>query len=79
MLELMDLLSDWLSGDIQCQIEDVHANDDEYVLFNGTVRDAFYHFKKLEEADDYITYELYSPMEIDPSNGLLYIMVEERY
>lgn len=46
MLELMDLLRDWLSGDIQCQIEDVNANDDEYVLFNGTVRDAFYHFKE---------------------------------
>lgn len=77
MLELMDLLRDWLSGDIQCQIEDVHANDDEYVLFNGTVRDAFYHFRDLE--NDGVSYEVYQAMEIDPSNGLLYIMVEERY
>lgn len=76
MLELMDLLRDWLSGDIQCQIEDVHANDDEYVLFNGSVRDAFYQFRDLE--NEGISYELYQPMEIDPSNGLLYIMVEER-
>jgi len=77
MLELIDLLRDWLSGDIECQIEDVHANDDDYVLFNGTVRDAFYHFRNLAEEDNYITYELYSPMEIDPNNGLLYIMVQE--
>ena len=77
MLELIDLLRDWLSGDIECQIEDVNANDDDYVLFHGTVSEAFRYFRKLEDADDYITYELNSPMEIDPSNGLLYIMVQE--
>lgn len=76
MLELMDLLRDWLDGDILCQIEDVHANDDDYVLFNGTVRDAFYQFRDLE--NEGTSYELYQAMEIDPSNGLLYIMVEER-
>lgn len=78
MLELMDLLRDWLDGDILCQIEDVHADydNDEYILFNGTVRDAFYQFRDLE--NEGTSYELYQPMEIDPSNGLLYIMVEER-
>ena len=77
MLELMDLLRDWLSGDIQCQIEDVNGNydDDSYILFRGRVTDAFRKFKKLE--DKGIAYELYTYMEIDPSNGLLYIQVEE--
>lgn len=78
MLELMDLLRDWLSGDIQCQIEDVHAGDDDYVLFNGSVNKAFNYFKNLEDKEG-ISYEVYQQMEIDPSNGLLYIMVEERY
>lgn len=77
MLELMDLLRDWLSGDIQCQIEDVHGDFDDgsYLLFNGTVSNAFKKFKRLE--DKGIVYEVYGYMEIDPSNGLLYIPVEE--
>lgn len=77
MLELMDLLRDWLEGDIQCQIEDVHAGDDDYVLFNGSVYEAFYYFRDLEDKEG-ISYELNTAMQIDPSNGLLYIMVEER-
>lgn len=77
MLELLDLLRDWLEGDIQCQIEDVHAGDDDYVLFNGSVYGAFYYFKDLADKEG-ISYELYTAMQIEPSNGLLYIMVEER-
>lgn len=77
MLELIDLLRDWLEGDIQCQIEDVNAGDDDYVLFNGSVNKAFYYFRDLEDKEG-ISYELYTAMQIDPSNGLLYIMVEER-
>lgn len=75
MLELLDLLRDWLSGDIKCQVEDVNA-DGDYILFNGTVTDAFRHFRKLSDKDD-IEYEVYSALEIDPSNGLLYIQVRE--
>lgn len=75
MLELIDLLRDWLSGDIKCQVEDVNA-DDDYILFNGTVNDAFRHFRKLSDKDD-IEYEVYSALEIDPSDGLLYIQVRE--
>ena len=75
MLALMDLLRDWLSGDIECQIEDVHGGDNDYILFHGTVSKAFQKFKKLE--DKGIAYELYTYMEIDPSNGVLYIQVAE--
>ena len=77
MLELIDLLRDWLSGEIQCQIEDVNAGDDDYILYRGSVNDAFRYFKDLAEQDDSITYELYSYMEIDPATGLLYIPVQE--
>lgn len=77
MLELIDLLRDWLSGEIQCQIEDVHAGEDDYVLYRGSVTGAFRYFKDLAEQDDSIAYELYGYMEIDPTNGLLYIPVQE--
>ena len=78
MLELIDLLRDWLEGDIQCQIEDVHGDYDsgEYLLFRGTVSQAFREFKKLADEEG-IAYELNGYMQIDRSNGLLYIMVEE--
>ena len=77
MLELVDLLRDWLSGDINVQIEDTQGDFDDgsYLLFNGTVNKAFQKFRKLE--DKGIGYELDGYMEIDPSNGLLYIPVRQ--
>ena len=74
MFELLDLLRDWLEGDIVCQIEDVHRDD--YILFHGTVSKAYQKFRKLADTKG-ISYELYTYMQIDPTNGLLYIQVEE--
>ena len=72
MLELLDLMNDYLDGTIECEIYDYAAGD---ILYTGDVYGALKKFRMFRDRDD-AAYEVVTYMEIDPTSGKLYIPVE---
>lgn len=72
MLELLDLMNDYLDGTIECEIYDYASGD---ILYTGDVYGALKKFRMFRDRDG-AAYEVVTYMEIDPTSGKLYIPVE---
>lgn len=70
-MDLLDLLNEYLDGNITCEIYDYNSSD---ILWTGDVYGAAKKFRMFENRDG-VSYRVASLMEID-DYGKLYIPVE---